>query len=63
MLLHILDLDLGNLRINIGDTSISNDDVKVINAMGRKLLYSVNGVSGDSGVVLNDEQRGAFSFG
>ena len=63
MLLHILDLDLGNLRVDIGDRSISNDDVKVINAIGCKLLYSVDSVRGDGGIDLDDEQRGAFSLG
>ena len=63
MLLHILDFDLGNLGIDIGDPSISDDDVKVINAIRCKLLYSVDSVSGDGGVDLDDEQRGAFSLG
>ena len=63
MLLYILDLDLGNLRIDIGNPSISNDDVQVIDAMRSKLLYRVDRVSGDGGVDLDDKQRSAFSFG
>ena len=63
MLLHILDLDLGNLRIDVGDPSISNDDVKLVDAMGCELLHSVDRVSRDGGVDLDDEQRGAFSLG
>ena len=63
MLLHILDFDLGNLRPNLGDPSIGNDDVKVIDAMGCKLLHGVGRVSGDGSIDLDDEEGGAFGLG
>lgn len=63
MLLHILDLDLRNLGPNEGNPSISNKDINMIDAMGCKLLYSVGRVSGDGGIDLDEEKRGAFSLG
>ena len=63
MLLHILYSDSRNLRPDIGDPSIGIDDVKVVDAMGCKLLHSVGRVSGDSGVDLDDEERGVFRRG
>lgn len=46
MFLHILDLDLRNLGPNVRNPGISNNDVKMIDAVGCKLLHSIGRVSG-----------------
>ena len=63
MLLHIFDLDLGNLGPNVRYPSIGNNDVQMIDAMRCELLHSVGRVSGDRGIDLDEEKGGAFSLG
>ena len=63
MFLHILNLDLGHLGPNLGDASIRNNNVQMVNALRFKLLYGVSGVSGDRGIDLDKEKRGAFGRG
>ena len=63
MFLHILDLDFGHLGPDLGNRGICNDDVKVVDAMGCKLLHGVGRVSGDGSIDLDDDEGGAFSLG
>ena len=63
MILHILDLDVGNLGPNVVNGGVGDDDIEMIDAVGCKLLYSVGGVGGDGGVDLDDEKRSAVRLG
>ncbi len=60
MLLHIFDLDLGYLGVDVRNAGISYNDVKMVDAVGYELLHSLGRIGRDGGVDLDGEKRGAF---
>lgn len=62
MLLHILDLDLGDLGPDVRNSSVGDNNVKMVDTEGREVLHGVGRVSGDGGIDLDDVKGGAFSL-
>ena len=63
MILQVFELDLGNLRPDVGDPGIGDKDVKMIDAMRVKRLHGVSAVGEQGGIELEQHERGALGLG